>query len=769
MPHAAVPILTSLVILTLIGAETQAVQIENDRYMVQVDPAAGTFSIVAKSVGKPVVTDGKLTAKAGTAKTVVLDGPSEFGRGKGIEITYADGARERIALHNNVPFVLFGLSLHGGAQDTVKNHLPTISAAVAPDNPAAELRTLGTGGLLPAAKNPGSYAVQAVVDPQTRRGVVAGWLTHDRGSGVVFTPVAGDAVRVQAQLDYGRLQVPAGKDVSTEIFLIGYFDDARLGLEAYADAIAKVYSIKLPPHHPGYCTWYMEKHAGACDAKHLAELSAYAAKNLKPFGFDFIQIDDGWQEGPANNGPKKNYTTHNPKGPYPEGMKAAADGITALGLTPGIWFMPFAGNYKDPYFKDHQDWFVKGPDGKPFETDWGGTCLDMTHPAARENLRQLVHRIGHDWGYKLFKLDGFWTGTGTRQIYVNDGYRDDHIGESRFSNPDKTNIEALRDGVKLIREAAGPGVFLLGCCVPQNMRTLGGSFGLLDAMRIGPDIGEGNIGSPHASRMWFLNGRVWWNDPDCVTVRAPVPLDRARLNASFTAIANNLFYNSDWMPDFPLERLEILRRCIPSHGLLSRPVDVFEAEPARIWHLADTRGAVRRDIVALYNWDKKPATITCPLAKIGLPAASEYVAFDFWAKEFIAPFKKTLSAELPAGSCRILAVAPVCEHPRLLSTSRHLTQGILDVAGERWDGSASVLSATSRVVAEDRYELRIVVPAGRESWRAAQVSVSAADQAAGVKTEFLQDGPRLRVILTSPTGREIQWQVRFTAGAVTGW
>ena len=112
----------------------------------------------------------------------------------------------------------------------------------------------------------------------------------------------------------------------------------------------------------------MEKHAGACDEKHLAELSAFAAKELKPFGFDFIQIDDEWQEGVADNGPKKNFTTHAPNGPYPGGMKAAADNITKLGLTPGIWFMPFAGNYKDPFFKDHQDWFAKNPDGKPYET-----------------------------------------------------------------------------------------------------------------------------------------------------------------------------------------------------------------------------------------------------------------------------------------------------------------------------------------------------------------------------------------------------------------
>jgi hypothetical protein len=768
MFKTTLPILFPLLTLTAMAHAPAAVRIENDLYSVSVEPADGTFTATHKPSGKTFLTAGKLSAAGGTAKIAEVFETAFGGKGKGIEIAYPNGNRETVFLYPGVPLVLFRSTLHNGAAEPiVLNHVQTLSAAVDLGKPLAEIVTLGTGGLLAPAKNPGSYAFLAVADPQTRHGVVAGWLTHDRGSGVVFSPVEGDAVRVQPQIDYGRLRIKPGQGATTEALAIGYFDDARLGLEAYADAIAKFYAIKLLPQHPGYCTWYMEKHGGACDEKSLIELSEYAAKNLKPFGFDFIQIDDGWQEGIGGNGPKKNFTTHSPRGSYPSGMKATADQIHALGLTPGIWFMPFAGNHKDPYFADHQDWFAKGPDGKPYETAWGGTCLDMTHPAARENLQNIVKRIAHDWGYTVFKMDGFWTGSATRQIYVNDGYKDDAIGEAGFSNPDVTNIEALRGGVKLVREAAGPEVFLLGCCVSQNMRSLGGSFGLLDAMRVGPDTGAGRIGAPHASRLWFLNGRVWWNDPDCVSVRLGTPLEQARLNASFTAIAGDLFYNSDWMPDFPPERLDILRRCIPSHNLPSRPVDVFESHVARIWHLADTRGARRRDVVAFFNWDHAAASISETAERIGLPPAKEYVAFDFWANKFVPPFNDKVQVELPpGGSCRILAVQPLADHPQLLSTSRHVTQGMIDVTDEVWAAGSSTLSATSRVVGNDPYELRIVVPVGQKSWQAAGVSVSADDQAAGVKALFKQDGPKLRVTLTSPVSREVKWQVKFAPGSV---
>ncbi|MCX6974343.1 MAG: hypothetical protein NTZ94_08620, partial [Verrucomicrobia bacterium] len=380
--------------------------------------------------------------------------------------------------------------------------------------PLAEITTLGTGGLLAPAQNPGSYAFLSIVDPKTRAGVVGGWLTHDRGSGVVFSPVKDDTVRMQAQIDYGCLRIKPGEEAVAETFAVGYFDDARFGLEAYADAIGKIYAVKLPKQTAGLCTWYMDRYAAACDEVHLPELVAACAKELKPFGFDFVQIDDDWQDGVRENGPKKNFTTYAAKGPYPSGMKATAENIKNFDLIPGIWFMPFAGNFKDPFFKDRQELFVKNTKGQPYETSWGGTCLDMTLPATQEFVRSIVARISHDWGYKFFKMDGFWTGSATPQMYVNDGYKKDGIGDAVFANPDKTNIEALRDGTKLVREAAGPDVFLLGCCVVQNMRSFGGTFGLLDAMRVGPDTNDGSIGSLHASRVWFLHGRVWWNDPD---------------------------------------------------------------------------------------------------------------------------------------------------------------------------------------------------------------------------------------------------------------
>jgi hypothetical protein len=753
-----------VVLMSCISTTAQSVNIENADYVVVVNATTGGYNVVSKHTEKAFLKDG-VFGDAGGKVNIVKTFDQNYGYGQSIEVEHANGNREVITLFSGLPFIEFRSFIHNGSSaPVVLNHVAGVSASVDLGRPASELHTLGTGGLLKPKNNPGSYAFLAIVDSSTRSGVVGGWLTQDRSSGVVFSPVQKETVVIKSRMDYGRLRIKPASDVETETFLLGYFHDARQGLEAYADAVAKQYAVTIRPKQPGLCTWYMEKNKGACDENKLVDLTSYAASKLGPYGFGFVQIDDGWQSGISykKKGPKRDFTDYNPSGPYPHGMKVIADRISQFNLMPGIWFMPFAASSFDSFFTKHENWFVQTRDGKPYETEWGGTCLDLTRPETRDYVRSVITRIGHDWGYKLFKLDGFWTGSATKQIYVNEGYKEDGIGDAVFFNPDKSNIEALRDGAKLVREAAGPDVFLLGCCLPQNMRSFSGSLGLVDAMRVGPDTGSGVIGHSMASRLWFLNGRVWWNDPDCVSVRASITLDQARLNASFAAIAGTLFYNSDWMPDLPNDRLDILRRCMPGHDLLARPVDIFENDSARIWHLLDTRSNVRRDVIALFNYEAAETTIDSKVSELELPEAPEYVGFDFWENKFLPPFKNTMKAKLPPHSCRVIAIRPAANHPQLISTSRHITQGMVDVTDETWDAKTNTLSGISRVVGKDLYELRIVLPQSNQTWHIAQINLSPEDKAAGIKTDFKQDDLYVRATLSSPSSRLVRWKVVFS-------
>ncbi len=631
--------------------------------------------------------------------------------------------------------------------------------------PVENVRTLGTGGIR-GAKAGGSYAFCAVADPKTRHGIVSGWLTHECGVGVFFPGEANGRTFMATQIDFGQFQVEPGKTRPLDTMVVGYFDDARLGLEAYADAVARQLAIRLKPQPAVYCTWY---HAGASDEQKIAKNAEFVEKHLKPFGLSVMQIDDRWQdilpkgfphEGKIKTtGPIKVFVDS--KSNYPRGMAHTAKKIASHGMAPGIWFMPFAGNYRNPYF-DH-DIFAKNPDGTPFhDARWSGTCLDLSHPKARAFVAQRTKRI-YDWGYRYFKLDGMHTGAPSRNIYVNKGYRSDSFPDSRLHDPNVTHVQAYRKGLQIVRENA-PDAFVLGCNVSQNMVSMGPAFGLIDAMRIGPDngsAGRGNfrevrVGAWHGSTLYFLNGRVWHNDPDPVYVRKSNPLHMAQLMCSWVAVTGSMLTVSYQFSELPEERLELLKRTMPGHGLLGRPADLFETDQPRIWLLTDTRRNVRRDVIGLFNWNEKPPVeISYSMGKLGLDPKSTYAAFDFWENKFVEPIRGTLEQTVPGGHCRVLAVRPVADHPQLLSTSRHIAQCMVDVLDEKWDAASKTLSGRSQVVAGDPYEMRIALPESG-NWKVKNATAGELPLTPG---ESSAAGLRLRFI--PKASGTVHWSIQF--------
>ncbi len=113
--------------------------------------------------------------------------------------------------------------------------------------------------------------------------------------------------------------------------------------------------------------------------------------------------------------------------------------------------------------------------------------------------------------------------------------------------------------------------------------------------------------------------------------------------------------------------------------------------------------------------------------------------------------------ELPPGGCKVLAVKHFVNDmgcPTVLSTSRHVTQGIVDLSNEKWDAATNTLSGTSRVVANDPYELRIYAPKNYIFDKA---------DAGDATIEQTPDGQLLRLVLKLDTNCVISWSVCFRA------
>ena len=217
-----------------------------------------------------------------------------------------------------------------------------------------------------------------------------------------------------------------------------------------------------------------------------------------------------------------------------------------------------------------------------------------------------------------------------------------------------------------------------------------------------------------------------------------------------------------WRPDV-LDRPEVQEYFASSMSgrwleVAARQIDLFETQPARQWQVTDQRpGRQRRDVLGLFNWDETPGVVTVELARLNLPNAERYAVFDYWGNQALAPVSGTLSVDLPRHGCRLLAIRPLLDRPFLLSTSRHVSQGILEVTDEAWDASAKRLTARSQVVAGDAYELRIAAPRS-----ATLVTISPEDAAAGVSIVAAPVNHGLvRVQIRSPISRTVRWCVGF--------
>ena len=249
--------------------------------------------------------------------------------------------------------------------------------------------------------------------------------------------------------------------------------------------------------------------------------SAFARQDL---AVDVVQIDDGWSPG-LGEGLRESERFGS--------LPAVVDAIRASGRRAGIWLAPFVVGGETTLARDHPDWLV-GPAGRNWGQDLLG--LDLSHPGVQELLVDAVRRLV-DMGVDYLKLDFLYAGA---------------VPGRRHADVD--GVAAYRDGLALVREAAWPDVYLVGCGAP-----LLPSVGLVDAMRVSPDTfhegGEdGSTGlrglMPLAARAW-QQGRLWANDPDCVVARPSYSqrerwADAARRLGGLRSFSDRVAELDDW-------------------------------------------------------------------------------------------------------------------------------------------------------------------------------------------------------------------------------
>jgi hypothetical protein len=214
------------------------------------------------------------------------------------------------------------------------------------------------------------------------------------------------------------------------------------------------------------------------------------------------------------------------------------------------------------------------------------------------------------------------------------------------------------------------------------------------------------------------------------------------------------------MMDLSQDRVELARRVYPAVDI--RPLDLFTSHRnKRIWDLKVNHLGRQYDVVGVFNFDEAKATaMYVSWRDLGLPDDKPVHVFDFWNKEYLGAWEKGIAVRLPAMSCRALTLTPSTDHVQLVSTSRHISQGWVDLVSLSYDQATNTYAGKSKVVGNDPYELRFAFPRGKNFI----VKTATASGDLPVKV-FNHDGWSA-VEFSSAATAEVNWQVSFTPTGV---
>lgn len=385
--------------------------------------------------------------------------------------------------------------------------------------------------------------------------------------------------------DVEGVELARGESLELPAVYIAEGRDTWAMVEDYAEVVAIEMGARVPAHVPtGWCSWYYF-YDRVSEADVLRNLEAMEATGHPA---EYVQIDDGYQSRTGD------WLTPNEK--FPSGMAALARRIQAAGYRPGLWLAPFVLHEDSAALRERPEMALRLHDGSVlFVETWLGRCavVDCTHPASAQWLREVVRTVVQEWGYEYLKLDAL-------------SYAARSPGLVRYHAPGTTAPANLRRGLEIMREAAGEECFILGCTCH-----FGPAIGIVDAMRVGPDVKEVWAAGPnpsvrHALRLTlmrnWMHGRWWVNDPDCLVVReADTELNEAevRFLASGIALSGGMVVASDDLPKVSAERRALALALFPPSGVAARPLDAGEAPVASEWRAELGDG---RALVGALNW-----------------------------------------------------------------------------------------------------------------------------------------------------------------------
>ena len=485
----------------------------------------------------------------------------------------------------------------------------------------------------------------------------------------------------------------------------------------------------------GFMTWYAVKF-GASEESVLRNVE-FQRDNLGKYGADTVWVDWEWCHRRYERERDDGVNNLNPDSrKYPRGLGFIADKIKEAGFHPALW-IGFTNDISITDFEKENPQVSLAHD----ETWSGMYYYDITSKEYLDGYLPRGLEMVKAWGYDAVKYD-----TLPNCINAHEKFH------GNMSRPEMTTYSAYRNMIERTREILGEDTLMLSCGGLSEVVLWG--VGVFDSARVGPDLFAWDkfvTTVDSAAEFYPLHNNAVMVDPDNVVLRDEYSTPaQARSRICAVSLMGLPLTLGDDLPSLAPDRIELIKRALPVIKVHPGSLNVSAFDKiTRLYDLKIATPAQTYSVFGLLNTTDKTVKRTISLkGELGL-ADGEYIGYDFFSERPVYPLYGCVSVEVAPYDTVVVALRKREGRPQLLSTSRHITQGAVEMRALDW--SADVLSLTAELVEGDKYTVTLYVPDGY-----AFDGVNMGDACL--------EGNILRISFTPDVGGEYSFAVRFLRG-----
>lgn len=750
--------------------------LKNRFYEIHFDRKTGTWSALDRASGRWGFKDarfaldhfsGQLWREPDTRITLKQTAVTTCrGSGKEVVLTFRPAGEYypvrmlKIRIYNDKPFIEIGWGVLNPFNYAicVKNVDVVHAGELLPGSQIDEPRVLKSGA--GAEPNPveNGWEVKSFngvlltyLDRGIRRSMVAGGLAYSEyARTVALSDARGRKAKLEGKPVQRRIKLsfsdPQGKLIGPRRTYwsddTAYLDfatrDPFEALEAYGKEMRAANNARPNVYDfPTLCGWMVStvaygegkpinNSAGLVEQTRLAMergLMKYTplAVRLEPDTYcyhDFGNTQQGWWDdrhwtkyGPGN-GDEKGSGKGSLRKPYDTFGKFCR-AVSQLGGIPFTYFQ--ASMPSNDFAKAHPEWMLNSDISLLHHTHshhHPRVRYDFTSPGFRKHCLAVWNRL-REAGLKGIKFD-----------YPETAWAD----KGGFADRSFTTTSAYRELFRLCREGLGPKAYIHERNLGEgDVPRLDATAGIVDLQRVWGDASH--FEPEMASRIglrWFKARRVFLYYPDGKSfLRGGKELPAYERRAFLTLIAFlsgrlEIGTSVGTMTD---EMLHDMTRVFPMLGgeKSPRPADMLTGGPhpsVYVYSVTDDW----HQVLLINNNKSGRKTISAPISgsqaetgSLGLDRKASYHAFDFWSNKYLGIIRGSgnLAIELRGGESAMVSVRKVEKHPQVVSTNRHIMQGMMECHGVKWNDKSRTLTGRVDVVGGEEFVLTVAC----NSWK----------------------------------------------------